>query len=112
MSVPRTNAEALGLIAGFGLWSLAFVVMYGIHGYACGPSAAPGHAIVRVALVASLGAFLGAHAWLVWWFARRWKQSEEGPVRFIRFASLVLAIAAAATTLWTGIPVLTLSICA
>jgi len=112
MSAARTNAEALGLVAGFGLWSLAFVTLYGVHGYACGSGAGPGDTIVRIVLIALLGAFLAAHAWLAGLLARRWKRSGEGPVRFIRLASLVLAIAAAGTTIWTGIPVLTLSICA
>ncbi|HVL78812.1 MAG TPA: hypothetical protein VM346_05940 [Sphingomicrobium sp.] len=112
MTGPRTNIEAIGLVAGFGLWSLAFVALYAVHGYACGSGAPPGDPTARAAMVALFAAFLVAHGWLAWWFARRWKQSGEGPVRFIRLASLVLAIAAAGTTIWTGLPVLTLSICA
>ena len=95
--------ETLGLIAGFGLWSLAFVALYGLHGLGCGIGIAPGG--LRAALVLLLGLFLAGHVVLAAWLMRVIHD------RFLRAASLVLAVGAGATTLWTGIPVALLSIC-
>jgi hypothetical protein len=114
--MPRfgRNAEALGLVAGFLLWGLAFVVLYGGHGFACGVGVRPGHydGVTRIALGATFLTFVAAHAALAWWLWKRLRRAGEPPLRFVRFASFVLAVAALVTTVWTLFPVLALSICA
>lgn len=107
------NAEPLGLVAGFLLWGLAFVVLYGGHGFACGVGVAPGNqdGTTRIALVAAFLGFVVAHAALAWWFWKRLRGAQEPPLRFVRFASFILALAALVATLWTlGAP-LFLSVC-
>jgi hypothetical protein len=107
------DKEPLGLVAPFALWALAFVLLYAGHGLACGIGVRPGHFDLetRWALTALLVTFLVAHGGLAWWFWRRLRVAEEPPLQFIRRAAFTLAVAAMATTFWTGLPVLTLSIC-
>lgn len=107
------TAEALGLIAPFALWALAFSVLYGGHGLACGIGMQPADyaSVTRIVLGLILVTFIAAHAWLAWRSWRRWKGGGEPALRFVRLASFALALAALATTLWTGFPVLVLRIC-
>jgi hypothetical protein len=108
-----SSAEPLGLIAGFLLWGLAFVTLYGSHGFACGVGVAPDNhdGTTRVALLAAFLGFVVAHATLAWWFWKRLGRGESHSHRFVRFASFILAIAALVATVWTlGAP-LFLSIC-
>lgn len=113
MTEPRTNLEALGLVAGFGIWSLGFVLLYGAHGLACGLGVRPGEGdgITRAALILIYAAHIAAHLGLIRWFDRRRRKADPGPVRLIRTAALTLAVASLGATIWTGFPVLTLSIC-
>jgi peptidoglycan biosynthesis protein MviN/MurJ (putative lipid II flippase) len=113
MSKRRSNIEALGLVAGFGLWSLAFVLIYGAHGLACGVGVRPGHwdGVTRAALIGLWLAALAAHLWLIWWLRRRWRAADEPSIRFVRLVSLTLALAALPASLWTYLPVATLTIC-
>ena len=113
MITPRTNKEALGLVAGFGLWSLAFVVLYGGHGLACGVGVRPGHYddLTRAILTVTFAAFIAAHVGLAWWLWHRFRSAPEGPVRLVRLVSLVLALAALGATAWTLFPVTVLTIC-
>lgn len=101
-------AETLGLIAGFGIWSSAFIAFYGLHGALCAAGGAP---FARGGMIAVLALHLIAHGLLVWWFARRVRGASGGAV-FIRRVSLVLAVAAAGATLWTGVPAVLLKVCA
>jgi hypothetical protein len=107
-----TNRETAGLVAGFALWSLAFVALYGGHGLACGMEVQPGagSSLTRWLLVGAWIVFIIAHVVLILWLARRLR-GAEGSVRFIRRVSLVLALGALGATVWTGLPVVTLSIC-
>ncbi|MBU2339952.1 MAG: hypothetical protein KKE77_01745 [Alphaproteobacteria bacterium] len=107
---PRpTNSEAAGLVAGFALWSLAFLALYGGHGTLCAFEA-EGGTDARAVLLGIWTTILIAQAALILWFARRWRASPA-ELRFIRLVSLVLAIAAMAATVWTGLPVATLTLC-
>ncbi|WP_126171989.1 hypothetical protein [Altericroceibacterium xinjiangense] len=107
-----TNREALGLVAGFGLWSLTFLLLYGGHGLACGLGARPedGAALTRILLLAVWIAMLAAHGALIVWFVRRLRAASD-TLRFVRRASVVLAVAALVATFWTGLPVAALEIC-
>lgn len=53
---------------------------------------------------------LVAHVALIVWFHRRWRSGGDR-LRFVRLASFVLAVASLGATIWTGIPILTLSLC-
>ncbi|HVM38789.1 MAG TPA: hypothetical protein VM265_10450 [Sphingomicrobium sp.] len=107
------GTEALALVAPFALWGLAFALLYAGHGLACGVGVRPGNhdGLTRLLLALLLLVFLGLHAWLAWLFLRRWRRGSEGAVGFIRLAAWVLGVAAFATTVWTGAPVLFLTIC-
>ena len=109
MNGGAREAEALWLVAGFGLWSVGFALLYGAHGLACSLGVAPVPA--RAALGLILAATLAAHLWLVALLRRRVASAAGGALRFVRLASLALAAAAAGATLWTGFPVLTLGAC-
>lgn len=101
--------EALGLVAGFAIWSLAFVLLYGALGLACSLGLAA--AATRMALIALLVAHLAALTWLAGRLLRRLRAAEAKPLRVVRSVSLALAIAAAGATLWIGLPVTMLAIC-
>jgi len=105
--------ELLGLVAGFAVWSLGFVLLYGAHGLACSLGVRPGagDGAARAVLAGLFALLLAANLWLVLRLRRRLRQAPGGPVRFVRLASLALATAAAGASLWTGFPVLTLGIC-
>jgi hypothetical protein len=107
------SLEILGLVAGFAIWSLVFVVLYGAHGLACGRDgevAIPA-GLTRAALILLYFAGLGAQAALVFWFRARLRTAGGAPLRFLRRASFLLAAGALVATAWTGLPVLTTSIC-
>jgi len=109
MSGGRSNVEALGLIAGFTVWSAAFVVLYGTHGAICGIGGfSAGEA--RILLVALFAAMVLTNAALIVSLVRRLRNAPP-PFHFVRLASLSLAVAALGATVWTGFPVLTLGIC-
>lgn len=111
----RTSAyrEIAGLLAGFTLWAAAFVALYAGHGYACSVGAgeaAP--AAARPLLIGTLVLFIVAHAALAAWLWQRFRAgADTKAVRQTRLWSFVLAMAALPATLWTGLPVLTLSLC-
>lgn len=107
MSSRPSNREAAGLVAGFALWSLAFVVLYGAHGAICAYVEGAGFRAVLVAIWITL---LVAHAGLIAWFVRRLK-SAPTELRFVRVVSLVLSIAALGATAWTGLPAISLEMC-
>jgi hypothetical protein len=104
-----TNIETAGLVAGFALWSLAFLALYGGHGTLCALEADGGPA-ARAVLLGIWAAILAAHIGLIVWLARRWRAAPE-QLRFIRLLSVILAVAAMAATVWTGLPVATLTLC-
>lgn len=112
MTPTARYREIGGLLAGFTLWGAAFVVLYAAHGYAC--SSATGGlppAIARPLLVGTLVLFVAAHLALAIWLLRRWRSSNSDTTRQLRLWAFVLGVGAALTTVWTGLPVLTLSLC-
>lgn len=109
-TTPRpTNSETAGLVAGFALWSLAFLALYAGHGTLCAVEADGGPA-ARAVLLGIWTAIVIAHIGLINWFARRWRAAPE-QLRFIRLVSLILAVVAMAATVWTGLPAATLTLC-
>lgn len=113
MKQQSQRFDLLGLVAGFAIWSSAFVVLYAVHGGACGASSAGDApaAWLRSALIAIFALHLAAHAALIWWFTHRLDAHGAAPGRFLRATSLILAIAAMLATVWTSSPVLFLRLC-
>lgn len=107
---PPPPAEILGLVAGFGVWASAFSILYGLHGGACEAVWFRSEGQLRAALIAVLGIHIAAHITICTWFIRRLRTAPSDLV-FLRTASLVLAISALGTTIWTAAPVLVLKTC-
>ncbi len=109
MTSGPTNREALGLLAGFALWSLAFGLLYGAHGAICATGLL-GETSARTVLIGLWLAVIAALAGLIPWLLHRLRTTRQ-ELRFVRLASLTLAIIALGATAWIGLPVLTLSLC-
>lgn len=103
------NGEAAGLVAGFGIWALAFLLLYGSHGAICSADML-GPAGARTTLIAIWIMAILAQGGLAIWFFRRLRAAPE-PLRFIRLASLILSVAAIGATVWTGLPAISLKAC-
>ncbi|MFN4183371.1 MAG: hypothetical protein ACK4M6_01180 [Hyphomonas sp.] len=110
MKNPPT-VEIIGLVAGFAIWSSAFVMLYALHGGACDGGWFSDLRQARGALAAVLALHLLLHVALCVWLWRRLQAGDRRSVIFLRTASFVLAICAAGATLWTSAPVLVLQIC-
>jgi hypothetical protein len=114
MSPAPAYRDIGGLLAGFALWAAGFVFLYAGHGYACSSltGGAP-PAVTRPLLVGTLVLFVAAHLALAVWLLRRWRSARSGgSVRQLRLWAFILAAGATAATVWTGLPVLALSLCA
>lgn len=109
MSGRVATREALALVGPFMLWGLGFILLYAGHGTACSIGAEREPA--RLVLAGLFLLTAAAHGWLCWWLWQRLGAAPEGPLRFVRLAGFTLSVAALVTTLWTGSPVLLLSIC-
>lgn len=110
MTSRTTSYEAAGLVAGFALWSLGFAALYGAHGLTCAADIPWGRPVSRAVLIGIWAIMIAAHLALIAWFFRRLRAAMRA-TRFIRTASLLLAVAALGTTIWTGVPVVSLSLC-
>ena len=108
---PPPPIEILGLVAGFAIWSSAFVSLYALHGGACDGGWFSGPGAVRIALASVLALHLVLHAALCIWLWRRLQAGGDRRAIFLRSTSLILAFAAAGATVWTSAPVLVLGIC-
>ncbi len=101
------EAEGFGvlvaMIAGFLLWTSAFVALYAVFSLACIYDwPAPRLFVVGVWLV-----HLIAHGALVAWTLRWWRARPADPADprpFLRLAAVTIAIAALGATVWTGLP--------
>lgn len=110
MNGGPTDGEAASLVAGFALWSLAFVLLYGGHGLICSVVAPVGESGARALLFAIWATMIAAHLALIVWFVFRLRAGEVS-VRFVRLTSLTLAVAALGATIWIGLPLISLKIC-
>lgn len=98
-------------VAGLILWAVAFSVIYGLQGLSCalgwdslGPA---GLSAARIILIATYAGFIGLLAWLCW--RLRPSTSPRNFLGSLAFASAVIGLI---STIYTGLPVLALSICA
>ena len=103
------DRESAALVAGFGLWSLSFALLYGAHGTICSVGVDSGFG-ARAILIGLWVLMLAAHVALIAWFAGRLRTATTAS-RFVRFAALVLSIAAFGATIWTGLPLVALQVC-
>lgn len=115
--------SGLLLLGGFAVWGSAFVALYGGVSLGCawgwdeeplGP-----FSLLRGVLLLILAVHLLVLALLLRWCWRsvapgsgRGVRGEPSPSRFLGLASLAATGAALVATLWTGLPVLGLSVCA
>jgi hypothetical protein len=100
-----------GLVAGFLVWSSAFVALYGLHAVGCnlGWQAPETYASpLRLALVAVWLLHAAALVWLVLHF-RPAAAASSAP--FLERAAFTLSALALAVTLITGAPILALDLC-
>lgn len=112
--MDRSQArETLGLVVPFAVWALGFILLYGGHGLACSVGVRSGEyaAAARLALGALLAIILAAHGWIVGRYVQRLRKQAGEARYFVYLASVVLAVAALGGSMWTGLPVLFLSIC-
>lgn len=97
-------------VAGFLIWSLAFVALYAAHSLIC--ARAPGwppaiaHGVMAAIWIGHLAAIAALAAWIV-----RRHPTERSDLRFLQRTSLMLALAAGIATVWTGLPILTTRAC-
>ncbi|MGQ7793175.1 hypothetical protein ACUN0C_12260 [Faunimonas sp. B44] len=113
--------RAIGLIllpAGFVVWSLAFIALYGLLSVGCELGWQGRHvgplSMLRVLLLGLWAAHLAALAWLVrlcWRRVRAQEGDGRGTAAFLDLASLAAMLAAFAATAWIGVPVLGASAC-
>lgn len=106
----------LGLVAGFLVWSSAFLVLYGLHALGCawGWDARPAGpaSLLRLVLLAAWALHVALVAALAL-LARRLARApgEPGGAPLVGRATLALSLAALVATVWTGIPVLAYPLC-
>lgn len=105
----------LWFVAGFIVWSIAFVALYAVQALGCewgwhlrdvGP-------VSKQHLV--LGAIFAGHVAvivllsLIAW--RWWSGNGNGASGFIRIAAVALSVSALVATIWTGLPAVVLTAC-
>lgn len=105
------------LLAGFVVWSAAFVAIYGMHHVGCvfgwngdGGWLTP----LRLVLLALLVAGVAGCALTVWWAWREqdWRRRTDPPPQlFLARAGLWANVAALAATLLTFLPAAALTLC-
>lgn len=118
MSTRNPTLHLLMMLAGFGLWGVAFNSLYGMlslscelawHQKALGPLD-----LLRVVLMLLWSIFLALHVWLFVWLIRRSKDAAavSGTSRFVSSVSIGTAALGLVATFGTGAPIAVLSPCA
>lgn len=98
----RPATPLLMLVAGFVLWSIAFVALYTAHGLTCAMANATTLPLGGLAPSLTLCAFLAAHLLLYRWIDGRVRAGMVAGPPLIGRAAVALAVGAAGATLWTG----------
>ncbi len=118
MSLAKRASGLILLPAGFVVWSVAFVALYGLLSVGCELGWQGRHigplSVLRVLLLALWMVHLAALAWLIrlcWRRVRGHAEVGRSTAGFLDMASLAAMLAAFAATVWTGIPVLGASAC-
>lgn len=113
---PGRKVLLLSLAAGFGLWALAFVVLYGMLSVGCAfgwdsGSVVLGLSLQRLQLLLLLGIFLALHVVLLARLHAWQRRSGEAPDRFLLSAAQLAAVAALAASLFTYFGITFLTAC-
>ncbi|KJS36169.1 MAG: hypothetical protein VR70_14370 [Rhodospirillaceae bacterium BRH_c57] len=94
----------VAMIAGFLLWTSAFVALYAVFSLAC----VHDWPMPRLLVVGAWLVHVAGHGALVAWTLRWWRVRPTDPTGsrpFLRLAAVTIAIAALGATVWTGLPV-------
>lgn len=109
----RSFSRLVLLVAALLIWSLAFIALYGVHGVACaaGWASAQDPWPLRLTLI---GVWVimtaGAVAFAAWTMKR---PLEDPPApRFLRNATLAVAVIGVVATAWLGAPLFLVRVCA
>jgi hypothetical protein len=102
--------SAAALLGGQLVWSMAFVMLYGLHALACALVAGDS-AWLRLALGAVWLAHVAVGIVLVEWLRRRARGAGDGTRRFVAQVAVTLAATGSFATAWTGLPLLLTRAC-
>jgi len=98
-------SNVLRLALPFTLWIIGFCAVYALQGLSCSrywPTGLDG----RMALIAAAALFV-----LMQGLVLVAVLSRPGPSRFAQHTTVMLAVAALVATVWTSLPILTLTVC-
>lgn len=109
----RPFVDLLALVGALVIWSVAFVVLYGVHGTACaGGWADPENPwalrLTLILLWLGMSVLSGLYALAMW---RQGRPDAEAS-HFLRCATVAVAVAGAAATAWLGAPLFLVRVCA
>ncbi|ALA16852.1 MULTISPECIES: hypothetical protein [Chelatococcus] len=115
-ATSRRTVLLLSLAAGFGLWAVAFVVLYAMLSVGCAfgwdrGSLVLGLSLQRLQLLLLLGIFLALHVALVVGLKARQSRADAATDRFLRSAARLAAIAALAASVFTYFGAVVLTTC-
>ncbi|WP_201159620.1 hypothetical protein [Rhodoplanes elegans] len=103
------------LVAGFVIWSSAFVLLYAASSIGCAAgwerTTVAGTSLLRALLVLLWIAHLGALVALVIYTWRRRPGGPGGTATFVRRVAVGAGTAALVATLWTGAPIVATTMC-
>lgn len=100
----------LRAVAGLIGWAVAFSALYALQGASCAlgwNDVQPlGISAARIVLIGAYALCIGALAWLCWQL-----RSQSGSTDFLARLAFVSAIIGLCSTIYTGMPVLTTTLC-
>lgn len=109
---PVPARRMLLIVAGFVVWSAAFVALYGLNAVGCAfdwPAGAQ-----RAALLVLLAVHVGGLAALSLWTWRRWRARRADPTRpaaLLEYVGVATSVAALAATIFVLAPSFALTMC-
>ena len=115
MTAPRSTSLLL-LAAGFGIWAVAFVVLYSMLSVGCAfgwqaVDTGLGLTLQRLQLVLLTGLFLAGHGALLMVMRRAGPDGPDDTARFVRTVAFQAAIAAFAASAFNYFAIAFLSTC-
>jgi hypothetical protein len=114
MSRARPLRDFVALFIGPLIWFAHFVTLYGAEALICTPGLATAGAMTWTAGAATLAALVALGGFGVMLKRRPLHDPEGGHsgARFLRSATLLLAMLSAIAVVWVGLPVTVLPVCA
>jgi len=99
------------LVAGFVIWSIAFVVLYGLNAIGC--AFGWPELLQRGILLFLFAMHSAALIWLTFWCRKRWKRmaAANEPAPMIEYVGYGLTVAALASTLFVLAPTFFITMC-